>query len=144
MCNVVFALVRQVEIKQDSDGFAKFTANCHGCEVDVVAVPWGPFGVKLKDTVVAAIEVEEAHVKIRNHLRLLATSLLLCVPVSRKIILRLNWIRSPTIFAIFTLLVVMRMAELLEQANCTCPVAVVHLVDQHFAAYLCELVGVPN
>ena len=144
MRHEVLALVSQVEIEQDSDGFAEFTSHRHRCQVNIVTILRCPGRIEVRDTHETSVEIEEAHVEVLDHFWLSAADFLLRVPVSRKLILSVDGIWRPASIFIVVCLVVFWLAEVLKKLDSARPVAVVHLIDEHVAAQFSELVGVPN
>ena len=67
MRHEVLALVSQVEIEQDSDGFAEFTSHRHRCQVNIVTILRCPSRVEVRDTHETSVEIEEAHVEVLDH-----------------------------------------------------------------------------
>ena len=122
--DVVVAVVCEFEAKENADALAHFAPHRHHIQVDVVSVLRVPRRVNHIHPHERSLKVEEPHVEVLNHFGLRASRLLLPVPVcSRSQSLNVE-------IRLTRVLVVVRVAILLQQANSTGPVASFHLFQE--------------
>ena len=81
MSDLIFALIRQVELEKDAGGLAKFATNSNHVEETLVRVGGVPFGPDFRDAGIHSHEVEVAVIEVLDHLGCGASLLLTLLPM---------------------------------------------------------------